>query len=713
MKGKRYKRERGSPHLFWIGLLGALVFLLIGRPESASAETAKVRRDGGLNVLLIIIDTLRADRVGYSGYDIKTPHMDSLASEGTRFIDATCQYPMTLPSHASIMTGTFPQFHGIRSNGNYYLKKDFTTLAEALKENGFATSAFIGSVVLDSKYGLAQGFDLYDDTFKTPDYLEDIESQNLAQDVYQSAKKWFDAHHQKKFFMWVHFYDPHAPYIPPSPFDKEYKDPYDGEVAYTDVYVGKLMDMLKEKGVYKNTLVVLTGDHGEGLGEHDEPTHAIFLYDTTVKVPLLFHCPGTIPEKITVKDQVRTVDFMPTILDMLKIKVPKAVQGESLVPLMQGEKRKEVYSYAETYFPFLSNGWAPLKCLRAGGFKFIKAPKPELYDLSSDPGELHNILNEKPQTAREMMGQLDELEAKYQAEKTAEKITLSLEERERLESLGYVEFFDEEDLKKTGLPDPKDKIQLFNQIQTADDLLREGKLREAEAILDRVLLSDPGNPGIHYLLAQTHFENGRYEEAASALTKVLEVNKRNTTAFLQLGLCYLYLGRTEEAEKEFKVVFQLTPEDVDSLSVIATAFKEKANLAKSRDYIERAVALDGENLKFRLQLAEVLEMLQEDERALKEFEFVLDRDPGSAQAYLGLGLYHLNRGNLAQGVSSLEKSLSLSPSPLVHFSLGLAYKMAGRDREALELLKKYLEEAPASEAERKKIAQKVIDSIEK
>ncbi|MBN1222089.1 MAG: sulfatase-like hydrolase/transferase [Candidatus Aminicenantes bacterium] len=707
----RKKREASAhPHSLMC-LLGAFIFLLMCMHESASAEMVKVKKDGSLNILLIIIDTLRADRVGFSGYDIETPHMDSLAFKGTSFTDATCQYPMTLPSHASIMTGTFPQFHGIRSNGNYYLKKDFITLAEVLKTNGFVTSAFIASVVLDSKYGLSQGFDHYDDTLKTPDYLEDIESQSLAQDVYRSAKNWFDSNHPKKFFMWVHFYDPHAPYLPPSPFDKKYENPYDGEVAYTDVYVGKLIDMLKEKGVYKNTLIVLTGDHGEGLGEHNELTHAIFLYDTTVKVPLLFHCPGFIPQGSVLDGPARTVDIMPTILDMLKIKNPDSVQGRSLIPMMEKKKTGELFSYAETYFPFLSNGWAPLKCLRDKGFKFIKAPKPELYDLSVDPEELHNILNENPQTARKMLKQLDEFEAKYQAEKTVDKRHLSLEERESLESLGYVEFFDEEDLKKTGLADPKDKIQLFNRIQTADDLLGERKFEEAQAILNSVLLSDPGNPGIHYLLAQTHFENGRYEDAVSELIQVLEVNKRNTTAFLQLGLCYLNLGRLTEAEKEFDVVFHLTPEDVDSLSVIATAFREKGDLIKSREYIERAVALDGENLKLRLQLAEVLEMMQEDEKALLEFESVLAKDPGNAQAYLGLGLYHLNRGDLERGISRLERSLSLSPSPLVYFSLGLAYKMVGREQEALKMLQKYLEAAPASEAERKKIAQSVIDSI--
>jgi len=287
----------------------------------------EVKRDSDLNVLLIIIDTLRADRVGYSGYAVETPHIDFLAFEGARFLNTICQYPMTLPSHASILTSTFPQYHGIKNNGNYYLEEKFTTLAEILKEKGFETSAFIGAVVLESKFGLAQGFAHYDDTFRTPDYLKEIEAQNLAQDVFQSAHSWYEKNYQEKFFMWVHFYDPHAPYTPPSPYKEKYSDAYDGEVAYTDVYVGKLIEMLKERNVYEKTLIVLTGDHGEGLNEHDEITHGIFLYDTTLKVPLVFHCPGIVPKERVIEKQVRTVDIMPTILDILDIEIPALGSG--------------------------------------------------------------------------------------------------------------------------------------------------------------------------------------------------------------------------------------------------------------------------------------------------------------------------------------------------------------------------------------------------
>jgi len=676
-----------------------------------SPSKGEVQRADDLNVLLIIIDTLRADRVGYSGHDVETPHIDFLAHKGTRFSNAVCQYPMTLPSHASILTSTFPPYHGIKNNGNYYLEERFTTLAEILKERGYTTSAFIGAVVLEAKYGLDQGFDHYDDTFKTPEYLKIIEDQNLAQDVFQSARTWFEKNYQEKFFMWVHFYDPHAPYTPPSPYKEKYADAYDGEVAYTDVYVGRLIEMLKEKDVYGKTLIVLTSDHGEGLNEHEEITHGIFLYDTTLKVPLVFHSPGVVPEGRVIEAQVRTVDIMPAILDILDIDIPAWVQGETLIPLIEKKRSQGFDSYAETYFPLLSNGWSPLKAVRTQKHKYIKAPKPELYDVLDDPGELKNIAREKAGAAKGMGERLDEMERMFSSKEAPPKRTPSLEEREKLRALGYIDFYEEGDIKKTRLPDPKDKINIFNLIQTADNLMGEGKPDEAREILHRLLPSEPDNPGIHYLLAQLHFGNAKYEEAIRELIEVLRVNSRNTTALLQLGLCYLNINKPTEAEREFEKIFQITPQDVDSLSIISTAYKDKGNLPKSLEYIERAVVLDKDNTKWRLQYAETLDLMGEDEKALGEFESIIETDPTNAQAYLGLGLFYLNRRMYKKGITSLEKSLQWQASPEVYFSLGLSYRIVGKNKEAIESLKKYLELAPPSEEQRKKLVKEILSSI--
>jgi len=671
----------------------------------------EVKRDSDLNVLLIIIDTLRADRVGYSGYAVETPHIDFLAFEGARFLNTICQYPMTLPSHASILTSTFPQYHGIKNNGNYYLEEKFTTLAEILKEKGFETSAFIGAVVLESKFGLAQGFAHYDDTFRTPDYLKEIEAQNLAQDVFQSAHSWYEKNYQEKFFMWVHFYDPHAPYTPPSPYKEKYSDAYDGEVAYTDVYVGKLIEMLKERNVYEKTLIVLAGDHGEGLNEHDEITHGIFLYDTTLKVPLVFHCPGIVPKERVIEKQVRTVDIMPTILDILDIEIPARVQGESLVPMVEKKHSEGFPSYAETYFPFLSSGWSPLKALRTEKYKFIKAPKPELYDLLDDPHELKNIAEENSGIAKEMETRLEEQETMFSSEEASPKRTLSFEERERLRSLGYVDFYEEGDLEKSGLADPKDKIKIFNQIQKAYDWFWKRKFGEAAEILNKILPLDHDNPGIHYLFARLLFKDAKFAEAVQELKKVLQINNRNKDALLLLGLCYLNINKPDKAIKELERISELIPQDVDSLSLLSLAYRDKEDFTKSLEYIEKAIAIDSENIKWRLQYAETLDLMREDEKALREFEYIMEKDPANPRVYSSLGLFYMNRGEYERGVSFFEKSLQIARSPEIYYYLGFAYKKVGRNKEAIESLKRYLELAPPSEEERKKLVQKILSSI--
>ena len=673
----------------------------------------KVRRENDLNVLLIIIDTLRADRVGYSGYDIETPHIDFLAFEGARFLNTVCQYPMTLPSHASILTSTFPQYHGIKNNGNYYLEERFTTLAEILEEKGFTTSAFIGAVVLESKFGMSQGFDHYDDTFRTPDYLKEIEAQNLAQDVFQPAHSWFDSNYQKKFFMWIHFYDPHAPYTPPSPYKEEYPDPYDGEVAYADVYVGRLIEMLKERNIYEKTLIVLTSDHGEGLNEHDEITHGVFLYDTTLKVPLVFHCPRIMPKGKIIEEQVRTVDIMPTILDILDIKIPAWVQGKTLIPLIEKRHSKGFDSYAETYFPLLSNGWSPLKTIRTEKYKFIKAPKPELYDLLNDPQELRNIVKEKAKTAKEMGDRLEELERMFSSEEAPPKRALSFEEREKLRSLGYVDFFEEGDLERSSLPDPKDKIKIFSQIQKAYDFFWKRRFGEAKEILKRVLPLDPDNPGIHYLLARLHFKDAKLEEVIQELNKVLQVNNRNTDALLLLGLCYLNINQPDKAIEELEKISQIIPQDVDSLSLLSIAYRDKQNFTKSLEYIEKAIAINRVNIKWRLQYAETLDLMREDEKALREFESIMEKYPTNPRVYSSLGLFYMNRGEFEKGVNFLERSVQLAPSPEIYYYLGFAYKKVGRTKEAVESLKRYLELAPPAEEEKKKIVQKILFSMEK
>jgi arylsulfatase A-like enzyme/thioredoxin-like negative regulator of GroEL len=699
------------PALFVIA--GVLVYFFVFLPKNLASHALKIEKNNDLNVLFIIIDTLRADRVGYSGYAIETPNMDFLAKEGTRFMNTSCQYPMTLPSHVSIMTSTFPQYHGIKNNGYYFLEERYITLAEILKGKGFVTSAFIGAVVLESKFGLAQGFDTYDDTFKTPESLNALEAQNLAEDVYLSARRWFEKNYQKKFFMWVHFYDPHAPYTPPSPYNTRYSNPYDGEVAYTDVYVGSLIEMLKEKKLLNKTLIVFTSDHGEGLEEHDEVTHGVFLYDTTIQVPLVFCCPGVLPQDRSVDKQVRTVDIMPTLLDILDVELPEALQGRSLVPLIEKESSPGFDSYAETYFPLLSNGWSPLKSIRTQKYKYIEAPKAELYDLVQDPLESQNIINKNPGVARDMAERLKRFEEEYAAISEPGQKTLSFEEREKLRSLGYIEFIEEGSLSASALPDPKEKIQVFNQIQKAYDFFWKGRLDKAEEIVSDILPFNPNNPGLNYLSARIHFTNQRFEEALKESKNVLQANSKHTDALLLMGLCYLNLNQPDEAISVLAQIPRIVPQDTESLSLISMAYREKNDFEKSLEYIDKAIDIDSENLKLRLQLAETLDLMKESEKAFIEYENILERAPQNPRAHSSLGIFYMNRGKFSKGIEHLEASAQLFPSPDIYYYLGFAYKSVGRNSKAIESFRKFLELAPPFERERKKMVQEALSSLER
>src|SRR6266571_8313472 len=363
-----------------------------------------------LNVVIITIDTLRADHLGCYGYgQIRTPNIDALASESARFEHSYTPVPVTLPAHTVIFTGTYPAFSGIHDFSGNKLNPKQATLASVLQRQGYTTGAVIGSAVLDSRFGLNQGFDFYYDHFDfnrlQESNLDAMERPgNVVTDV---ALDWLGKNAQAKFFLWMHLYDPHYPYRPPAPYSEQYKDRlYDGEIAFADAQVGRLLQFLKEKNLYRNTLIMLVGDHGESLGEHGEKTHGFFIYNATLHVPLIVHMPvshGPTPrsgasEKVTepVAEPINLADLMPTVLEIVKLDLPSGVQGRSLVPLLAAKGKMESASlYAETFLPRLHFNWSELRGVETENYHFIDAPKPELYDLAKDPGETQNLYADK------------------------------------------------------------------------------------------------------------------------------------------------------------------------------------------------------------------------------------------------------------------------------------------------------------------------------
>jgi arylsulfatase A-like enzyme len=357
-----------------VAAAAALYFLLV-----KSEAPYQVTKDRDLNVLLITLDTTRADRIGCYGYEqAETPNLDRLAAEGVKFMNAYSQVPLTLPSHCSILTGTYPLFHRVHNNGFYYLSPDFTTLAEVLKAEGFNTSAFVASFTVDSRFGVDQGFDVFNDDFLQRGVSKNFTSERKAEEVVADFGSWLDEGYDGKFFSWIHFYDPHVPYNPPSPFKETYAErPYDGEIAYMDHWVGKVMEKLEEHNLLQNTLIIAAGDHGEALGEKNEVDHGLFIYDVTMRVPFIIYAPIHLPHGLALDAKVRLIDIMPTICDMLDLPIPEDVQGKTLLPWVSGRTNQDLPSYIETYMPREYYGWSELLGLIDGDWKYIKAPKPE------------------------------------------------------------------------------------------------------------------------------------------------------------------------------------------------------------------------------------------------------------------------------------------------------------------------------------------------
>ncbi|MCJ7643243.1 MAG: sulfatase-like hydrolase/transferase, partial [Candidatus Aminicenantes bacterium] len=387
----RNRKPRSRPRILWwaagtaagLGILIYFFIISLGRNRVALPGTPSY------NILLITLDTTRADHLGCYGYKpAKTPNLDRLAQEGIRFARVYCPAPLTLPSHASIMTGLYPVTHGVRNNG-HDLPSGIRTLAEILKGRSYSTAAFVSSFSMDSRFGLDRGFDVYDDTFQSESPFKTQNAERRAKETFARFSRWLEINGKDKFFGWVHYYDPHLPYDPPSPSKEEFeKDPYDGEIAYMDRYVGAVLERLKELGILERTLVVIAGDHGEGLGDKVETGHGIFLYEETLRVPLILYNPAVFPRSQVIESQVRLVDVAPTILEIIGLKNEAAgMTGQSLVPWLRGKSRKDLDSLVETVYPRENFGWSELVGLVSGRWKYIQSPRSELYDVKNDPGE--------------------------------------------------------------------------------------------------------------------------------------------------------------------------------------------------------------------------------------------------------------------------------------------------------------------------------------
>ncbi len=611
------------------------------------------------DVYLVTIDTLRADHVHCYGDDqIETPALDSLAQDGVRFAQAFTPSPITNTSHTSILTGLLPSVHGVTDFG-IPLAKTYPTWAELLQQKGYATAAFIGAVILDSRTlapGLDRGFDYYDN-FPTdaPDARHWGRVERRGADVVHRAELWMSGHRQKPRFVWVHLYDPHDPYEPPPPFSRIYKDRlYDGEIAYADAALGNLLRYLKRENRYQDALIIVVGDHGEGLGEHGEQTHGIFLYDATTHVPLILKLPGngaagermSRPRDETVAAQVQTTDILPTVLDLLGIAPPLALGDRSLTPYFSGKRDTARVVFGETDYP-LRFGWAPLRAVRSGGYKLIEAPRPELYDLGQDPGELKNEYEPWNPTVLQLRAELasSAMRPPRVSPSTGAAGGTTLSE---LRALGYLGPGDEQTSTNvpelSSLPDPKDRIEQQNLLHSAMMLADEGRSAEARLSLEKVLLLNPDSPAALRQLGELELQAGDFRQAAGHFERARRSDPKDATATLHEGEALDKLGDAQGARTAMEAGVALAPGEAGSRILLARIDLELGDRAAAEDQFEAALVLDPANKDALLGLAkekladrkfaEVVELL-----ALHTSDTGLSRDalPLLVQAYAALG----------------------------------------------------------------------------
>ena len=641
-------------------ILTALAVLPAGA-QVGSSQGSRPSGTGAWNVVLITIDTLRADHVGCYGYkQIKTPNIDGLAADGTRFDRAFAVVPVTLPSHSAMLTGTYPMLSGMHDFSANKLSPAQPTMASVLKQSGYATGAVVAAAVLDSRFGLNQGFDFYYDhfDFNRLDEANLDEMERPGNEVADVALDWLGKNSHKKFFLWMHLYDPHYPYNPPEPYRTQYAGRlYDGEIAFADEQVGRLVRYLKEKGVYQNTVIVLAGDHGEGLGEHGEKTHGFFIYNSTMHVPLIIRVPEAAGGH-AVPDPVSLVDLMPTVLGAVGADVPAQVQGKSLLARVRGggpdagERERSVYG--ETFLPRIHFNWSELRAAENAKYHFIDAPRPELYDVGNDPGEMRNLLGEKKAVAEEMRAKLVAMIRDYSAGKElAEKTGLDPALMERLKSLGYAAFSGGSDptISSRNLPDPKDRIEAYESFSDAMAASQHGRFEESTEKLQAVIKVDPNSVPIHYLLGLNYYRQKMYPEAVTELQKTVDLSPDYALAYFNLGMAQAHAGQIDAA--------------------IGT--------------LQHTLQLDGTNFEAAFNLGVAFIQKKDLEHAAEAFKQSVTVYPDFARGHRALGETLIYQGKIDEAIAELRKAVELAPSePQMHESLAKALKAKGLTQEADE-----------------------------
>jgi arylsulfatase A-like enzyme/tetratricopeptide (TPR) repeat protein len=616
------------------------------------------------NIILITVDTARADRMGFLGSKLGlTPNLDTLARESAVFTHAYSQVPLTAPSHATILSGTYPQFHQV-NDFQVPLAPDLPYAPAILRAHGYHTSAFIGAMVLDPKAGFARGFDrgfdTYDAGFHQAHPGEDRyhSTERRGGEVVAHALAWLNQHPRGPFFMWLHLYDAHDPYDPPEPYKSKYAAaPYDGEIAYVDSTVGKFLGDLRTRGLYDGALIAVMADHGEALGDHGEDTHGFFLYDETIHVPLLMKLPGAASvgkdsAGTKIENRVGLVDVLPTILQAVKIPVPQEVQGESLLGMLvpkpvaaesagtsaTPDVSPDRPAYAETDYPQNTYGWSPLRALRTGKYLFIKAPRQELYDESADPKAEHDLSSASTAVTSTLAGQLDAFRRKTSSSREAPKSTVDPEAQAKLAALGYVATdrgASNARAKEQGA-DPKDKIEIGNLIHRTYLLIEDQRYQEAVPLLRQLIAKEPDTPLAYAQLGQCFVSLKDYPQAVPVLRKAVELRPDMTLPHFQLGVALLETRDIGGAVPELEMVVARVPRWEEAHLLLQMAYAQTNRMPEAIKECEKVLEFDPDHYGTNLLLGRVLELTGKPAAALPRLKKAAALDPKALEPHMFL-----------------------------------------------------------------------------
>ena len=645
------------------------------------------------SLLLVTIDTLRADRVGAYGYALaQTPALDGLARDGVRVQEAVVHVPQTRPSHTSLFTGRYPYEHGIRDNAQGPLAPRWPTLAERLRNAGWETGAAIGAYPVSRSSGLDRGFGFFDDPFALQNATTAARSERRAGEVVDKALAWLERPRKAPFFLWVHLFDPHAPYEAPPPYGTTFaKRPYDGEVAYADSQLARLLGFLDQRGLRGTTLVVATSDHGEGLGDHGEDEHMLLVYDSTLRVPLLLRWPGVLPAGARVDGQFRQVDVMPTLLELVGLQ-PAAASGVSrAAEIRAGRAIPDSESYAESLYGRIHYGWSALRALRSEGWKYIDAPRPELYRVSEDPAETRNRIDERGQAAAAMRRRLP-ADAGDVAQASHDPAA-----SEQLAALGYSggAIF-------RGRPsgaDPKDMLDGFQREQRgmreAMRLVAAGDVLGSVRLLTRLESSRIVSFNVSYYLGRGLLQLGRPTDAVAPLERAVALAPDVPLGYVQLAEAQRGAGRLDESEATLARGLGVAPRNAELLFAHGQLLRARGRFDPALAELEKARDLAPDDARPRAAIADLQRQAGRLDAARDEAEAAVRLDPGWSGARLALGLVLGAAGREGPAAEAFREALRLEPGqPDALFYLAAVERRAGRPERALPLLEQLVARAP-------------------